>query len=397
MIKVNKTAIKNFIDDDVDDRNKSEIIIDNLFFLKDMEVKEYTLYKKHMELQKYHEQHTNAVNIKDKIWKPIDFNDEKQTIKQIEDLQPEIFLIDNESVYKEAWLLLRVFGHTMAFDVNPGRFIKFLVVDKMTKKYLGVVSVASDVTSITVRDKYIGWTKDNKFKEHKLNHSAIGSCIMALQPLGYNFLGGKLIASLLTTDTIRNVWKEKYDESLVGMTTTSLYGSESMYNNIPWWRKMGSSNGTIMLKPDDDIYQEWLDWIREEKYEVYKKLTRNEDGTVATSPKQNILKYIFKQTHANIKEADLTHGFKRGVYYSLFYENGCKFFKNEIQEDELIMKEKFVDGYDKVLNWWKPKAINRYKKLKEEGRLKPDVHFYDDIIGKSWEETKEKYLKEVGR
>lgn len=160
---------------------------------------------------------------------------------------------------------------------------------------------------------------------------------------------------------------------------------------------MGSSQGKIILKPDDDIYNEWLDWLREEKRDVYTKLTRNEDGRVATSPKQNILKYIYKQTNANIKESELTHGFQRGVYYSMYYENGREFLRDEIKESELKLREKFVDGYDKVLAWWKPKAINRYKKLKDENRLKTETHFYEDLTGKTWEEAKEKYLKEVGR
>ena len=32
-----------------------------------------------------------------------------------------------------------------------------------------------------------------------------------------------------------------------------------------------------------------------------------------------------------------------------------------------------------------------------DGRLKPEKLFYADIIGMTWEECKEKYLKEVGR
>ena len=49
------------------------------------------------------------------------------------------------------------------------------------------------------------------------------------------------------------------------------------------------------------------------------------------------------------------------------------------------------------MKWWKPKAIRRYTKLFDEGRLKPEKLFYGDIVGKTWEETKEQYLKEVGR
>jgi hypothetical protein len=49
------------------------------------------------------------------------------------------------------------------------------------------------------------------------------------------------------------------------------------------------------------------------------------------------------------------------------------------------------------MKWWKPKAIRRYTKLFDENRIKPENLFYGDIVGKTWKETKEQYLGEVGR
>ena len=89
--------------------------------------------------------------------------------------------------------------------------------------------------------------------------------------------------------------------------------------------------------------------------------------------------------------------FKRGVYLAPFYENGNEFLKGEIEEDKLVMKDKFVKGDEYTISWWKPKAIRRYTTLFDEGRIKPEAHLYVDIIGMSWEQAKETYLKEVGR
>ena len=49
------------------------------------------------------------------------------------------------------------------------------------------------------------------------------------------------------------------------------------------------------------------------------------------------------------------------------------------------------------MKWWKPKAIKRYSKLHKENRLKPEILYYSDILGMTWEQCKEKYLGEVGR
>ena len=55
-------------------------------------------------------------------------------------------------------------------------------------------------------------------------------------------LGGKLITSMTTSSNVREQWKKDYDDLLVGITTTSLYGIHSQYNGIPLW-KTGESNG----------------------------------------------------------------------------------------------------------------------------------------------------------
>jgi hypothetical protein len=114
-----------------------------------------------------------------------------------------------------------------------------------------------------------------------------------------------------------------------------------------------------------------------------------------SSMKQKTLNKIFKEL--GIKQGAYNHGFKRGVYFAGMYENGNDFLCSKIEEDKLVMKPKFMQGLDYTMNWWKPKAINRYLKLHSENKLKPETLFYYDVIGMSWEECKEKYLGEVGR
>ena len=98
-----------------------------------------------------------------------------------------------------------------------------------------------------------------------------------------------------------------------------------------------------------------------------------------------------------IKPKNYEHGFKRGVYFANIYENGKEFLRSEIKEKDLIMKPKYQQDTDYINNWWKPKAIRRYTKLFDDNRIKPDSLFYSKIIGMTWEEAKQQYLKEVGR
>ena len=369
--------------------------IDNMDFLKSMSVQEQTLYKKWQEFnkdEKLMSQITSLDVISNQLWKPTDINNLEQTIQEINDMEPIVeYTQDNAK-----WTLLRQGISSMEFVANPGRNIKFYVKDKVSNKYLGVICMGSDVTSLGSRDEYIGWTRDNKFKDGKLNHTAIGTSIIATQPLGYNFLGGKLVSALVTCSTIRDKWQEMYNETLVGATTTALYGIHSQYNVIPHWKTLGETKGKISIKPDDSAYDVWHQWLKDNKTEKYEKLVElRPNGQPQTGIKQKIIQMIYQEL--GIKRAKYEHGFKRGAYYADIYENGRPFLRNEINEDELVMKEKYKLDYDRIINWWKPKAIRRYEKLHKENRLKPESLFYSDIIGMSWEETKEKYLGDIGR
>ena len=376
--------------------------IDNLNLLKTMSVQEQTLYKKWQEFNADVYSMTQKASkfrrINNSIWTPSDITNKEQTLIELLALEPYVEMLEQGNAKdNETWTLVRRLIHTMEFTANPGRNLKFFVKDKVTGKLLGVICLGSDVTSLGARDKYIGWSLDNKFKDGKLKHTAIGTTICCAQPLGYNFLGGKLVAALVTSSVVRDAWKKLYGQTLVGMSTTSLYGIHSMYNSIPLWRTMGKSVGRIALKPDDATYEVWHDWVRENMESEYKKATTQKEGVSGppTGVKQKTINLIFRAV--GIKASDYEHGFQRGIYYADMYENGKEFLRGEIEEKDLKMKKKYAEDTDYIMNWWKPKAIKRYSKLFDEGRLKPEKLFYGDIVGTTWEETKKKYLGEVGR
>jgi len=385
-------------------------LIENMDYLMTMTVEEQTLYKKWVELQEDSmiRNKSTIASLYDLQWKPTDINNKELTIQEIELLDPYVEIVEDDAAASTKWTHLRRMIHTMSWTANPGRNVKITIKDRTSGKLLGLVSLASDVTSMAVRDKYIGWSKDDKFKKGKLNYTTIASTIVCTQPLGYNFLGGKLTAMMTTVPEVREFWKTKYGQTLIAVGTTSLYGIHSQYNGIPHFKTLGESAGKISLKPDDEFYEPWHQWIKENRADWYQIAITNErirngesmgTGKGASGPvsgiKQKILGQIFKE--CGIKQTTYHHGFKRGVYLAMMYENGPEFLRSEIEEDKLVMKKKFEEGTDYINKWWKKQAIKRYSKLHDEGRLKPDHLYYIDAIGMGWEEMKEKYLQEVGR
>ena len=383
-----------------------KLLISNLDLLHGMSVEESTLYKKWSEFND--DLHTSMKRLPvlqsyfDTIWTPTDIMDKDLTIKEILSLQPYVELTDDTI----RWTDIRKLISSMEFTPNPGRNVKAFVKDRVSGKLLGVISLGSDVTSLGVRDKFIGWTKDNKFKDGKLNNTAIGTSIVPTQPLGFNFLGGKLIAALTTSPIFRSEWETKYNNTLVAVGTTSLYGASSQYNGIPHFKTLGESAGKVNIKPDDYYYNMFHQWLKETHSDWYKKNISDErernganmgygtNGPVS-GVKQKIIGKIFKE--CGIKNDTYHHGFKRGVYFAPMYENGNQYLCNKIEVKDLVMKPKFVEGDDYTIRWWKDKAIKRYTTLHTEMRLKDETLFYSNIIGMQWEDCKEKYLKDIGR
>jgi hypothetical protein len=398
------TQLGNFFDienDSFDYQNERKTFIDNLDYLKSMTVEEQTLYKKWQEFNKDNNFHRFAYKfdiLEKRIWTPTDINNLELTISEIEKINPVVEYVERgNSSEIENWVLVRKLIHTMEYVANPGRNLKFYVKDSNTGKILGLICMGSDVTSIGIRDEYIKWTKDNKFVDGKLRCTSIGTSIVATQPLGFNFLGGKLIAALVTSSTIRNKWEELYGDKLIGTTTTSLYGIHSMYNGMPHWKTLGESKGRVAIKPDDSVYKPWLNWMKTERNEDFKKISTQKEGVAGppTGIKQRLLDYIFRDL--GIKKKTYEHGFKRGVFFANMYENGLEFLRGEIDDSDLILKKKFVGDFEYTYRWWKKKAVRRYTKLYNEGRLKPEKLFYSKMLGMTWYQARKEYLSEVGR
>ena len=374
--------------------------IDNIDFLKDMSVEESTLWKKWEEFNKdpqfFMDRADTIDRLEKTIWQPTDIYNKELTIQEINSIEPIVEPVEQGNAKaNEDWIITRRLIHSMEFTANPGRNVKFYVKDKVSGKVLGMICLGSDVTSLGVRDELIGWNKENKFKEGKLNHTAIGTTICCVQPLGFNMLGGKLVAQMVTSKVVRDTWKKLYGQTLVGISTTALYGIHSMYNGIPQWKTLGETKGKISLKPDDSFYDTWHQWLKENKTEDYKRVTTSKTGQPVTGIKQKIIQLIYKEL--DIKRAKYEHGFKRGCYFANVYQNGKEFLRSEINEDQLVIRNMFDRDIEYIDSWWKRKAINRYTKLLEQNRIKPEKLFYSGMINISWEEAKEKYLGDIGR
>jgi hypothetical protein len=389
-----------------------QTLINDLTKASQMDVKEYTLFQKWTEVKERYpgkptynlfdepdidwgdDKQAAIINkVKNNIWVP-------QNADDYEKLKPQMYLANSKRV--DEWNAIRTFSSTMKNNSNIGRNLYYIVRDLVTEKYLGVVCISSDFLDLTPRDSAIGWPRDIKTQQKMINHTAIGSTIVPLQPLGYNYMGGKLLAILCLSDTVQRDWKEKYGDTLVGVTTTSLYGKTkanglSQYDGLEHWQKMGFSSGSVAFEPSRSTRNMVYEWVKEtdpRKYFEWWEAKNPQGLPLKRDHKNRSLNYAYSKL--GIPKELIRTEHHRGIYFSPLYNNTNEFLRKEITDSELV--KSFDTSEETLTNIWKTKyAKGRIRQLQKQNKVSYESLFYDDLIYLSWDETKAKYLPQVGR
>lgn len=382
-----------------------------------MPTEEYTLWRTWQQVQEEFDVSDKARMrriraTKRNIWIP-------NSPEDVEALQPELVLAQqafpiptvsiwgteriafqsNPDPIAQDWEHMRHFVASMEHGGSIGRGLRFVVRDKGTKKYLGILCLASDFATLAPRDEAIGWKNGIHTGDgpNMLNHSAVGSVIIPTQPFGYSFVGGKLMAMLLVSDVVARTWERVYGNVLVGVTTTSLYGHEkggSQYSGLsPVWKSYGHTEGSAGLRPDNETLQMMRDWMQAEYPEAYWQhyvATREDGMPLFRSPSERARQFCYK--NLGFKAIDYTSNHQRGIYYSHLYENSFAFLRQEITEEKLVRR--FDNSVANIVEMWRNKhARKRVAKLVSEDRFSYATHYTDEMIGMPWEEAKKRYLR----
>ena len=395
----------------IDTDTLRESLIKDLTYASQMDVREYTLYQKWCEVhEKYPTrkittlfgdelqlvdigQQTAINEVKKKFWMP-------ESPDDYEKLKPKLILSNGDLV--EKWNTIRTFSSTMKNNSNIGRNLYYTIIDEITEKYLGVICISSDFLDLTPRDKEIGWARDVKTQQGMINHTAIGSTIVPLQPLGFNYMGGKLLALLCLADTVQQDWMRQYGDFLVGVTTTSLYGNTksgglSQYDGLEHWNKMGFSSGSVAFEPTKKTMRMVYDWVKENHTRRYFEWweAKNPKGLpLKRDHKNRTLNFAYGKLEIPKQLIRTEH--QRGIYFSPLYNNTNEYLRKEIGDEQLV--KSFDTSEEALANIWKTKyAKGRISMLKKKNTVSYENLFYDDLIFMDWETTKAKYLPQVGR
>lgn len=122
-----------------------------------------------------------------------------------------------------------------------GRRMRFLVIDNYNEKLIGIFALGDPVFNLTARDNWIGWTSEDR-KARLIN--VMDAYVVGAVPPYNSLLGGKLVASLIGSQEVLDIYQNKYqgrcgiisnevkNNTLALVTVTSALGRSSIYNRL---------------------------------------------------------------------------------------------------------------------------------------------------------------------
>lgn len=269
----------------------------------------------------------------------------------------------------------------------PGKSLCLLVKERNTGQILGMIRLGSPTINSKPRNLWLGNPLDtvNASVMQRFNSSAImGFNIVAVQPFGFNALGGKLLAAICCSHQVRELLNKKYDTNFCLFETTSLYGStksSSQYDGMkPFIRHNGLTESNFAPLINDTRFRELDAWFREKNNG---EPLIDKDASSRKLKTQTKMVGIIKQS---LKEHDTTAADKfnktfnsalqlteqKRSYISTYgYEaQSVKDYLN-LKTDTLIPAENYDRfNIENIIEWWKNKASKRYETLKNENRLR---------------------------
>lgn len=233
--------------------------------------------------------------------------------------------------------LFRLASLTWSVPVSNGfgRRIRYLVWDQHNDKLIGIIAIGDPVFNLGVRDKLIGWDKDDR--SERLVNMMDAYVLGAIAP--YNqLLGGKLVASLVRSKDVYDDFQRKYGNTvgiisgkekkarLLAVMTSSSLGRSSVYNRlkldeIMYFKSIGYTSGWGHFHIPDKLFIEMRDYLRDigHPYADHHKYGQGPNWRLRTTRAA--------LTELGFKMDLLKHGIQREVFISEFASNSIKILR----------------------------------------------------------------------
>ncbi|MBZ0099223.1 MAG: DUF4338 domain-containing protein, partial [Taibaiella sp.] len=221
--------------------------------------------------------------------------------------------------------LFRLFRYywSSPYSEYVGRRLRLLIRDDGVEgsPIIGIAALGSSIIHIPDRDKWIGWK--TKTRTDRIVYMMDAYVLGALPPYNY-LLGGKLVAYLLASNELREIFKQKYHDQktiinqreaddLVLIVTSSLYGkNSSQYNRLKYgdemlYQPIGATAGFGTLHISNQTFEAMKTLAESKGYSISYRFGGGPNW------RMRVIRTACETLNLD-SEVILRHSFQRGLY-----------------------------------------------------------------------------------
>ena len=282
-------------------------------------------------------------------------------------IKPKLIEVKPNTIYASLYRWWNMVWWSLPYEKSYGRQMRFIVWDEYHNAPMGLIGLQSPILSWKARDNYLGITKESR--DFWVNQSMSAQRLGALPP--YNkFLGGKLIALLMTSNFIREGFYKKYKDyetlilkrkipsNLLFITTTGAYGKSSVYNRLNFnndnvCKFIGYTNGSGSFHIPNTLYESFINYLQLKNNVKVGRSFGNGPSVKMKNISQVMAQLGFK--------SGANHGIKRAVYFFPFVKNIKGIIGNN--EDPIWIDR----NIDELTDFWQQRwAIKRTKNYQQD-------------------------------
>lgn len=329
----------------------------------------------------------------------------KKNFSKIEKLTPQLEDIDVSKIspklielkgtgnsLSNLFLWWNLVWWSLPYEKAYGRQIRYLVWDDYHNAPIGLIGLQSPILKWKPRDSYLNLESENL--DYWVNQSLNAQRLGALPP--YNkLLGGKLVASLIVSNELRELFYKKYanretellkrkiPSNLLFVTTTGAFGKSSIYNRLKndekrlICKKIGDTQGSGTFHIPHSIYEGLIGYLKEK--ELY-------TGRYFGSGPSKRIKNIDVALKALGYKKGVDHGIKRSIYLFEMVSNILGVI-HQGEEPNWITQE-----VEQISNHWKSRwALKRVRNAPAEKLIWNKDAYFSEVYCEI--EQAEKLLK----
>jgi len=251
----------------------------------------------------------------------------------VKDISPKLIQVSARSDEEVLFRWWNYVWWSVPYESAYGRQMRYVVWDQHHCAVIGLIGLQSPILSWAPRDRHLGINVTDR--AYWVNQSMSAQRIGAVPPYD-RILGGKLVAMLMASDTLRKDFHKKYSKActprqeqdlparLLFVTTTGAFGKSSLYTRLKlreeWLATfIGYSNGSGSFHIPNALYEKLLVMLSRSGADVARGY--------GNGPSRKMR--LIRQGMAELGYKNgVLHGVKRAIYLFPFAKNLDSLIKN---------------------------------------------------------------------